>query len=89
MDTDKVWKFLGSRWVMLIIALIFIAIFPALYHNIKVVLTYPDVPTRMIIQHGAVLIIDVITIILALFKFMNMTFKDKGQQVKNETSEFN
>lgn len=91
MDTDKIWKILGSKWTMLLVALALLAAFPPLFHNAKVVISYPEVPTGLLIRHIAVLLIDVIAIFMAMFKFMSMTFsnKDKQVSVSNENSQFN
>jgi uncharacterized protein HemY len=82
-----IWKILNSKWIFLVLTIGMGLAVPSLYHNVKVVWTMPNVPLFYFWTQTAVFAMCVITMLMALFKFLNCIFEKKADSLSNESDQ--
>jgi type VI protein secretion system component VasK len=79
--TDQMFKFIGSRWFTFFLGLALIAAIPFTWHNFQVVQAAGQAAKFWWVI--AILIINIISIIMCIYKFMT-SFGKKNQIQKAE-----
>ena len=77
MNENKIFQILGSKWFMLILGIGMLALLPTTYSNLIVV--YDAGMLGKIWHVPVVFLINVITALMALYKFASLAFKKKEE----------
>ena len=75
-----IWKILASKWTMFVLALAMMIALPSLWNNVHVVWTMQNVPSNTFWIQNVVFGMAILTMLGALFKFLNGFTADKNLQ---------